>query len=187
MRFIDQVEAWEVIVFFVCLLILGSYFGRQVDWENMLKKDATSPIHMGGELQPSHEIKDVQVLPIPDWVYKSLETDGTFKPYLTGNHKYIYFFTYTGCPYARAFTNTFKRLFEQDGFDQYYRKRIQVVGRTTSVSCPGHRDMNCATAWVYQTCFGKLCIFNPVRKQVVVDGTQNAKQIEPLLDRYKEW
>jgi len=187
MRFIDQVESWEVIAFLVCALILGGYFVRQIDFENIFQKDSPTPVHMGGELQPSHAISEVQVLPIPDSVYESLETDTKFKRYLTGNHKYVYFFTYQGCPYARAFTSAFKRLFEKDGFDKYYRKRIQIVGRSTFVSCPGHRDMNCATAWVYQTCFGKLCIFNPLRRQVVVDGTQNAGQIEALLEKYREW
>ncbi len=187
MSFMDQVESWEVVAFLLCALVLGSYFASKVDWENLLQKDSPTPVHMGGELQPSHAITGIQVVPIPDSVYESLETDTKFKRYLTGNHKYVYFFTYPGCPYARAFTNAFKQLFEKDGFSEYYRKRIQTVGRTTSISCPGHRDLNCATAWVYHMCFGKLCIFNPVRRQVVVDGTQNARQIEALLERFREW
>lgn len=187
MRFIDQVESWEVITFIVCALIFAVYFGQKIDFENLLKKDSATPVHIGGKIGSKSKLPGVEVLNIPDTVYASLDRDTQFKRYLTGNHKYVFLFTYPGCPYARAFSDAFKRLFEQDGFDQYYRKRVQNVGRTTTVSCPGHRDMNCATAWVYQHCFGGLCIFNPVRRQLVVDKSQNAKQIEALLTTYKDW
>ena len=187
MRFIDQVEGWEVWLLLGCLLFFGMYFRNQIDFENALQKDSPVPVHMGGGIQPTVGLGGVRMVHIPDFVYASLERDGKFKRYLTGNHKYIYFFTYPGCPYARAYTAAFKHLFEEKGFSEYYRKRVQSVGRTTSVSCPGHQDMNCATAWVYQTCFGNLCIFNPVRRQVVVDSSQNARQLGTLLTTYKEW
>lgn len=187
MRWIDQVEAWEVIAFVVCILVFAVYFGHKIDFENVLKKDSPVPVHMQGQIARGAALPGVQVVNIPDTVFESLEQDTEFKRYLTGNHKYVFLFTYPGCPYARAFSNAFKRLFEEEGFDEFYRKRIQPVGRTTMVSCPGHRDMNCATAWVYQNCFSKLCIFNPVRRQAVVDSSQNANQIEALLEAYKEW
>ena len=187
MSFLDQVESWEVVLFAGCLLFFGVYFGQQMDFENMLKKESATPVHMNGDIRPSRPLSQVAVLPIPSHVYESLEKDKKFERYLTGNHKYILFFTYPGCPYARAYTAAFKRLFAEEGFDEYYRKRVITVGRTTSVSCPGHRDLNCATAWVYQVCFGNLCIFNPQRRQVVVDSSQNARQLETLLDKYKEW
>ena len=187
MRFWEQVESWEVICFLGCALFLAIYFGQKIDFENMFRKDSPTPVHMNGNVGYSRQLSQVQVLPIPPNVYESLDRDTKFKRYLTGNHKYVLFFTYPGCPYARAYTNAFKKLFAADGFEEYYRKRIITVGRTTSVSCPGHRDMNCATAWVFQTCFGKLCILNPQRKQVVVDASQNAHQLEVLLEKYKEW
>lgn len=186
MRLIDLIKSRELIGMLICLLLLAVYFGHKMDWENILQKSSPVPIHMG-KTAAKPPLPSVEVLPIPDRVYKSLPTDGQFKRYLTGNHKYVFFFTYSGCPYARAFTTAFERLFSKDGFAEYYRKHIITVGRTTSVSCPGHRDMNCATAWVYQTCFGKLCIFNPQRHEVVVDSSQNASQIEKLLEYYKEW
>ncbi len=47
MRFIDQVQSWEIILFFGGLLFFVVYFGQKVDWENMLKKDSPVPVHMG--------------------------------------------------------------------------------------------------------------------------------------------
>lgn len=185
--FLEQVESWEVITLLVCGLVLGLYFLQKVDLENMFKKDSPVPVHMEGIITPSQKLQEVQVLDIPDFVYATLPKDGQFKRYLTGNHKYVLFFTYPGCPYARAFDRAFRYLFEEGNFEQYYRKRIIKVGQTTTISCPGHQDMNCATAWVYQTCFGKVCIFHPQLKQVVVSASQNARQIEPLLQTYLEW
>ena len=187
MSFFDQVESWEVVALIGCLLFFGVYFGQRIDFENILKKDSPVPVHMDGRIAPTRALAQVEVLPIPARVYESLKTDKQFERYLTGNQKYVFMFTYPGCRYARAFTAAFKKLFEQDGFGEYYRKRVITVGRTTSVSCPGHRDMNCATAWVYQTCFGNLCIFNPQMREVVVDHSQNAGQIEVLLTKYKDW
>lgn len=186
MRLMDLIKSREFIELLICLLLLAVYVGHKMDWENILQKNSPVPVHMGKQVA-GHTLPSVKVLPIPDSVYKSLPADGQFERYLTGNHKYVFFFTYSGCPYARAFTTAFKHLFSKYDFAQYYRKRVITVGRTTSVSCPGHRDMNCATAWVYQTCFGNLCIFNPQRREVVVDSSQNASQIEKLLEQYKEW
>ena len=187
MRFWDQVESWEIILFVGCLAFVALYFGQQVDFENIFKKESATPVHMSGNVTSSRSLPQVEVLSIPQYVYDTLDRDDQFKRYLTGNHKYVFFFTYPGCRYSRAYTNAFQYLFEEKNFEEFYRKRIISVGRTTSVSCPGHRDMNCATAWMYQACFGKLCIINPQRKQVVVDASQNAQQLEPLLEKYKEW
>lgn len=187
MKWLAEVEGWEVLLLAGCLLFLGIYFGRQIDFENMFKKEAASPVHMGGKVAYGPDLQQVKVAAIPDFVYQSLEKDSQFKRYLTGNHKYVFMFTYPGCPYARAFYRTFQELFVGKDFGQYYRKRVITVGRTTTVSCPGGHDMLCATAWVYQQCFGNLCIFNPSRRQVVVDSSHSAQQIEPLLTRYREW
>ena len=186
MSFFEQVEGWEVACLIGGLVFLGFYVGQRVDWEDMLRPRASAPVHMEGKISSSAKLAQVEVLPIPDSVYTSLQTDTKFKQYLTGNQKYVFLFTYTGCPYARAFSDTLGRLFAQKNFGEYYRKHVIHVGRSTTVSCPGH-VMHCATAWVYQTCFGNLCIFNPSRRQVVVDHSQNARQLESLLDKYKEW
>jgi len=186
MRFWEQVESWEVICLVGGLAFLALYFGQRIDFEDLLKKDSPVPVHMEGKIASSRNLPGVEMQPIPDFVYASLQTDTKFKKYLTGNQKYVFLFTYTGCPYARAFSATLERLFSQKGLGEYYRKHIVHVGRSTTVVCPGHA-MNCATQWVFQTCFGNLCIFNPAHRQVVVDHSQNAGQIELLLDKYKEW
>ncbi|WP_428075640.1 hypothetical protein [Candidatus Avelusimicrobium luingense] len=186
-NFLSQINGWEVIVFLVCALILGAHFGRQIDFENMFKKDSPVPVHMGGSVRYAKNIANVQVVNIPQTVYDSLAQDTRFKRYLTGNHKYVLLFTYPGCPYSRAYKRAFDTLFSQRGFDEFYRKRIITVGRTTSVSCPGHQSMDCATAWIFQNCFGKLCILNPQRKQAVADSSQNAGQLADLLEKYREW
>ena len=186
MRFIEQVESWEIVSLLIGLLFLAAYFGQKIDFENMFKKDSPLPVHMTGEILPFAELPDVKIVPIPDSVYTSLQRDTAFKKYLTGNHKYILTFTYPGCPYSRAFDQAFKHLFTEKNFAEYYRKRIINVGRTTMVTCPAH-ERTCATLWVYQNCFGNLCIFNPRLRQAVVDSSQNAQQIEMLLTKYKEW
>lgn len=187
MIFAEKVETWEVLLLLGCLLFLGLYAATHMDLENMLQKDSPVPVHMGGQAGklPRNLAEVVKVEPIPEFVYQTLEKDDKYKRYLTGNHKYILFFTYPGCPYANAFTYSFKQLFQEKGYKEYYRKRIVKVGRTTYVSCPGMET--CASLWVMQTCFGKLCILNPQRKQVVVFSSQQAAQLEPLLETYREW
>ncbi len=186
-NFFSQVESWEVWVFLICVLVLGTHFGRQIDFENVFKKDSPVPVHMGGSVRSFGNLRDVKVVNIPPYVYESLNEDTRFKRYLTGNHKYILFFTYNGCPYARAYKHAFNELFNERGFDEYYRKRVITVGRTTSASCPGHQTLECATLWIFQNCFGGLCILNPARKQAVVDNSQNARQLADLLAKYEEW
>ena len=187
MNFFSKLESWEVWAFLICALILGVHFGRKIDFENMFKADSPTPVHMGGNVRYANNLKDVSVVNIPPYVYESLQADTQFKRYLTGNHKYILTFTYPGCPYSRAYQHAFKELFSKQGFDEYYRKRVITVGRYTSVSCPGHQTMECATGWIFHTCFGGLCILNPQRKQAVVDNSQNARQLADLLDKYREW
>ena len=187
MTFLKQVNAWEIIVFLICALFLSNYACNRFDLINRLRPTAAEPVHMGGNVGNEKNLRQVQVVNIPDYVYDSLEVDTRFKLYLTGNHKYIFLFTYPGCPYARAYSGALQHAFENEGFSSYYRKRIFNVGRSSLVSCPGRMNTTCATMWLYQTCFGNLCVFNPVRKQVVVDKSQQATQLGALLDIYKEW
>ncbi len=186
MNFWKQVDSWEIWTFVICALLIMLYFGQRIDFENALKKDSPTPVHMGGKIQPTTRLSNVVVANIPKDVYDSLEKDSKFKRYLTGNHKYILLFTYNGCPYARAYHSAFKHAFTDLGFSAYYRKRIINVGRSYWVSCPTGL-MNCATLWVTQQCFGKICILNPQRKQVVIDASQDANQLPKLLEKYKEW
>ena len=185
-NFFSQVEHWEVWLFLICALILGTHFGRQIDFENIFKKDSPVPVHMGGTIQPTTPLSKVAVVNIPNEIYDTLPQDSKYERYLTGNHKYILLFTYDGCPYARAYHHAFKHAFEKLEFAEYYRKRIINVGRVVSVGCPVGL-MDCASLWVTRQCLGKICIFNPQRKQVVVDNSQNAEQLPKLLEKYKEW
>jgi len=179
-------ERWEIIAFVCCSLWLLSYFGQRIDFENILKPDSPVPVHIDGKIGKPKTIPHVKKVPIPEYVYQSLYNDTKFKRYLTGNQKYIILFTYNGCPYVKAYENGFRQHFEQDNYGEYYRKRIINVGRVVSASCPNH-TMECATIWVYQNCFGNLCIVNPVAKQVIVDESHDAKQLGTLLNKYKEW
>jgi hypothetical protein len=187
MNYFSKIERWEVIVFLVCAVILGAYFVQQIDFENMLKKDSPVPVHMGGEVRPSRPLSDVEVISVPPYVYESLKEDTRYRRYLTGNHKYILLFTYPGCGYSRAYTHALKQLFQERGFDRYYRKRIITVGQRTSASCPDPTSAECATMWIFENCFGELCILNPQRKEVVVDHSQKAGQLAELLEKYREW
>ncbi len=187
MNFFSKLESWEVAILVICIAVLAVHFGKKIDFENAFKKDSPTPVHMGGNQRYAGNLKKVQAVKIPAYVYESLEQDSQFKRYLTGNHKYILMFTYPGCPYSRSYTHAFKYLFQERGFDEYYRKRVITVGRSTSVSCPGHQDMNCATAWIFQNCFGGLCILNPQRREAIVDNSQDARQLDALLEKYREW
>ncbi len=187
MNFFSRLENWEVWAILISALILGTHFGRKIDFENMWKPDSATPVHMGGAIGNYGSLKNVTVVDIPPYVLESLQQDTQFKRYLTGNHKYILTFTYPGCPYSRAYQHALKQLFTNYGFAEYYRKRIVTVGKTTSVACPGHQDMKCATAWIFEHCFGGLCLINPQRKQAVVDRSQNPHQLGDLLDKYREW
>ncbi len=186
--FLSQVSEWEIVVFCVCVLLLGAHFAEKIDFENIFKKDSPVPVHMEGKILHTQTLPAVQVVDIPQTVYDSLTQDTRFKRYLTANHKYVLFFTYPGCPYSSAYTRAFKKMFKELGFDEYYRKRVISVGETTFFSCPsGKYAQNCASFWIFENCFGKLCLLNSQRKQAVIDDSQNPKQLSILLEKYKEW
>ena len=187
MNFWEQVKGWEVIVFLCCAAILILYFASQMDLENTFKKDSPVPVHMGGKIQTGLKLDNVKTVDIPPHIYESLDRDSKFKRYLTGNHKYILLFTYNGCPYARAYHHAFKQSFEEQGFAEYYRKRIILTGRVVMASCPTGFYKTCPSMWVFEQCFGKICVINPQRKQVIVDASNQADQLPKLLETYKEW
>lgn len=186
MSFWQQVEEWEICLFVICVLAILVYVWKNVDLENAFKKDSPVPVHMGGKAQYNPKLQQVTLEKIPDYVYATLDEDSKFKRYVTGNHKYIFLFTYPGCPYSRHYSQSFKHAFDTLGFGEYYRKRIQITAHKRMVSCPDGYS-GCATLWFFQKCFGNLCLFNPQRKQVIIDSSHNANQLPDLLEAYKEW
>ncbi len=187
MSFWQQVEDWEICLFVICVLAISVYAWKTVDFENIMKKDSPVPVHMGGSFKPNHKLQNITHENIPDYVYQSLDKDKQFKRYLVGNHKYIFLFTYPGCPYSRHYSQSFKHAFNTLGFGEYYRKRIQITSAKRRISCPAGFTQGCATVWFFQKCFGNLCLFNPQRKQVIIDYSHNAQQLPDLLETYKEW
>ena len=183
MGFFEQVKSWEILCLIGGLSFLGVYFAQRVVGDQFQQQPA-AVVQTEGQSASADGLAQVEVLPIPNAVYTSLATDTKFKKYLTGKDKYVFLFTYTGCPYARAFSSALDQLFLQDGFGTYYKKHVMNVGSSITASCPANAR-ECATVWVYNTCLGNLCIFNPAQRQVVVDHSQNAQQIKPLLDKYK--
>lgn len=131
-------------------------------------------------------LKNVKTVTIPQKVYDGIKDNGEYKEYLFGNKKHVFMVTFTGCPYARAFRQQLEQLFNYGDYADYYEKDIIPVGQGVSVSCNSNH-MNCPKAWLFANCGEGICILNPVTRQAVIDNSQNPRQIEALLDRYKEW
>ncbi|MBR4354957.1 MAG: hypothetical protein IKP96_00030 [Elusimicrobiaceae bacterium] len=185
MNFWKKIESWELWLLVGSVLVLGLYAWQYFDLENLLKPQSPTPVHMGGNIMPGKDLPQTQIVDIPDYVYDTLNIDTTFKRYLTGNHKYVLVFVYPRCSYSLH--RTLEYLFRQEGWTEYYRKRIINTGAAVTWSCPSSLYKQCATNWVYQNCLTKVCIFNPQRKQAVIDSSQDARQLNHLLEKYKEW
>lgn len=131
-------------------------------------------------------LKDIKTAAIPQKVYDGIKDNAEYKEYLLGNKKHVFMVTFTGCPYARAFRQQLERLFSYGDYSDYYEKEIIPVGQGVSISCNSDH-MNCPKAWLFKHCGEGICIINPVTRQAVIDNSQNARQIEALLDQYKDW
>ncbi len=178
MRLKEQLLKMETWVFLICAFSLGMYCFDKLDISNWLKWDSSTPVHMGGSVGNTAQLKEVSVLDIPDEVYQSLKRDTHFKRYLTGNHKYVLLWTFAS---RRHFIEEFKYI--SSDFSAYYRKRITgELGRSASPDC-----IHCASSWIFEHCFRYVCILNPQRKQVVVDKSEDTRQLPVLLEAYKEW
>lgn len=181
MRLKEQLQKGETWVFLICAFSLGMYCFDKFDVSNLVKWDSSTPVHMGGSVGDTTQLKEVSVLNIPDEVYQSLNGDSHFKRYLTGNHKYILLWTFSA-PYYRPYTEAFERTFPL--FSAYYRKRVEAeMGPAGVMVGCGQR----ASQWLLKNCFEHVCILNPQRKQVVVDKSKDARQLPILLEAYKEW
>ena len=180
----QPIERWEIYVFLGAVFFMGMYLYNHVDFEDLFRPQAPTPMHMSGKVQKSTPLKNVEVVDIPAAVYASFEQDASGSKYLQGNEKYILMISTDSCPYARAFKNAFKTLFKEGGYKEFYRKHIFEVGRSYVITCSTE---NCAKMWIFSHCGGGFCIVNPKLKKAVIDNSQDAAQIARTLEKYKEW
>ncbi|MBR4682478.1 MAG: hypothetical protein IKP06_04160 [Elusimicrobiaceae bacterium] len=185
MKLTEKIQGWEVCIFAICAWIILLQCAKYIDFENALKKDSPTPVHIGGPIQRDPNLPQVTVTDIPDSVYKTLDRDSKFKRYLTGNHKYVVLFAHPNISSSEDYAQKLRYAFSKQGFAQYYRKRIYQKG-SWFATCP-NGEIQCASLWLHQTCFGNLCLLNPVRKQAVIVPLHHADQLPALLEAYKEW
>lgn len=174
---------------FICLgalLLLGLYLSSKLDWEDMLQPRSKTPVHLDGKIAPKPKsLPGVQLISIPQEVFADLSADG-WSRYVTGNQKYVLVITWGGKPAPAVFKKTLKTLFKQKGYAEYYRKHfVTVPGNSWFVSCNSYHM--CPKLWLYQNCIQKVCLINPSTKQVVIDSSADANQLEQVLEKYKEW
>jgi len=170
------------LAFLVCL---GLYLSAKMDWEDMLQPRSNTPVHLNGKIAPNPKsLPGVQLLPIPQEVFTDLSAD-SWARYVTGNQKYVLVLSWGEKPAPAVFKKTLKELFNK-GYKEYYRKHFVIEsGNSWFVSCDSAHL--CPKLWLYQNCIQKVCIINPLTKQIVVDSSTDAKQLETLLEKYKDW
>ncbi|MBR4682477.1 MAG: hypothetical protein IKP06_04155 [Elusimicrobiaceae bacterium] len=186
MSFWQQVEKWEIYTLIVCILFFTFYFGKRIDFENIMRKDSPVPMHMGGNVASTAQLKEVTVLDIPDHVYASLSKKTHCQHYLTDNHKWALFVTFP-CPGLLSYERAFKKIFQKSDLSEYYRKRVVNVGILFNFYCPRWSNTDEASEWILSHCLKKTCIFNSQRRQVVIDKSLEEEQLPALLEAYKEW
>ena len=175
-----------LIVAIVCALLGLAYVAAQQDWENILRPDASSPVHMDGKIAKNIALSGVTVTDIPPAVYNSLQRgDKIYSRYVTGNQKYVLVVVFGNRPNKSTFTQELNRLFKQEGFSEYYRKRVIDLGNHWYAQCTG--SDNCPQLWIDQHCSSKVCLIQPQRKQAVIDSSGQVDQLKKLLQKYKDW
>ena len=167
----------------LCLLVAGGYLRFRLDMENILKPQPATPQHMTGKINPLKLPHPVQTVSLPEEVYTTMQQDRENIRYFLGNQKYVVVLVMGNKPEGWKFKNELKRLFAQE-YDAYYRKWYHNFGNSWSCSCHQH---GCAVGWLYENCMQKVCIIHPKKKQVIIDSSADVKQLEKLLDKYKEW
>ena len=170
----------------IFLLFLGIYLSSKLDWEDMLRPLSKTPVHLNGKIASKPKsLPGVQLISIPQEIFDGMRGDGWAR-YVTGNQKYVLIITWGGKPDPAVFKKTLKTLSNQKGYAEYYRKHfVTVPGNSWVVSCNSYQM--CPKLWLYQNCLQKVCIINPATKQVVVDSSEDANQLETLLEKYKDW
>ena len=176
----------ELILGGVCALCVLGYIAMKMDWENILKPDASAPVYMNGKIAKTEPLKDVTIEAIPQSTYDGIQHGNeNYKWYITGNYKYVLILIFGGKPNEREFSGELNRLFKKEGLGKYYRKRIINVGNSWSVYCKEAK--NCPERWLDEHCMGKVCLIHPQQKQMVIDSSADVKQLKVLLEKYKEW
>lgn len=175
----------DLLIVAVCVLLLGGYIAAGIDWENVLTPDSPTPVHLNGKIAQIMLPTQEQIVSIPQEVYDSMPYDRKMSRYLTGNQKYVLVVTFAGEPNPSVFAKQLTHLFQEKGYREYYRKYMLNLGNHWSASCRRHQT--CSEVWINRTCAQKICLINPKTKQAVVSSGTNAKQLESLLQKYKEW
>lgn len=186
-----------LIYVFVVLLIVCIYFFIHGDKPNKIREVSKSLDYVQVDWE-TVEVSDVKVKKIPQEVYDSMEIDPnvsqeiysqanidrSWEQYLLWDKKHILLITWDGCPYARKFRKELDDIFDKDShFSHYYDKDIRDVWQHIELSC---FDRNCASIWLLENCWEWICIINPMAKEIIIDNSQDSKQIFPLLEWYGE-
>ena len=169
----------------LALVLILCTIGYNLDWENILEPDSPTPVHMNGKIAKAKPLTNVTVEKIPQAVYDSLQANKKYARYVTGNKKYILVVTFGSKPNKKAFTQALDRLFKEEGFQEYYRKRIIDLGNSWLSSC--NLTETCPELWINKYCSQKVCLIHPQQKQAVMDSSGDVTQLKQLLEKYKEW
>ncbi len=172
----------DLIIFAAALLGLCIYCYKHIDW-NRPKKKSISFVQLNKKIIP---LQHVYVEQIPQAVYDGIANNATYKEFLLGDKKQVVLITWNGCPYARAFRQALDQAFKGTNLKDFYKQNVVEVPQSSSYSC--HSDnLNCPQAWVMSHCASGFCIINPLTREAILDRSQNAQQIFPLLASYITW
>ena len=140
---------------------------------------------MNGKIGETKKLTKVTVEKIPQVVYDSLKSNKKQARYITGNQKYVLVVVFGNHPNKKAFSHELNRLFKEEGFSEYYRKRIINLGNSWLASC--NLTQECPELWINEHCAQKVCLIHPQQKQAVMDSSEDVSQLKQLLEKYKEW
>lgn len=174
-----------LVIAIVCVVLALVYVANQVDWEDVLTPRATQPVHLNGKIDKTKALAQVRLENIPETVYESIKWGDTkYTRYVTGNQKYVLVVSFGGVPRLDTFKPALRQLLHEKGYSQYYRRHI--FDFTTGYSWRCDR-MECAEQWIDEHCKKSVCIIHPLKKQAIIDSSADVKQLESLLEKYKEW
>lgn len=172
----------DLIIFALALVGLGVYCYKHIDWDRPQKQNI-SFVQLNKKIIPLQEVYAEQ---IPQAVYDGIGNNATYKEFLLADRKQVVLITWNGCPYARAFRQALDQAFKSTNLKDFYKENVVEVPQSSSYSCNSD-NLNCPQAWVMNHCAGGFCIINPQTKEAIVDKSQNARQILPLLAFYMVW
>lgn len=182
---------YKYILIAVILFFTYSYIHNSINWVQA-KEQTINYIEIDWQ---ATEVSDVKIMQIPQKVYKSMEDldsssdyykniniDKSRDQYLTWDKKHVLLITRDWCPYARSFHKELNKIFENNYNLQFsYTKDIRTTWQKYSISCINE---NCPAIRLNNYCSEWICIINPNTKELIIDTSQNSKQILPLLKAY---